>query len=70
MVSAIGVTLPCLPVNDFGHDERLRQELLDAPGAMDHLLVLLAQFVDAEDRDDVLQFAITLQNRAARGGHT
>ena len=46
----------------LGDDERLRQELLDAAGAVDDLLVLLAQFLDAEDGDDVLQFAVALED--------
>src|SRR5207247_7234906 len=39
----------------LGHQERLRQETLDPAGAGDDLLVFLAQFLDAEDGDDVLQ---------------
>ena len=46
----------------LGHDERLRQELLDAPGPVHDLLVFLAQLLDAEDGDDVLQFAVALQD--------
>src|SRR5262249_23775604 len=49
------------PVRErLGHDERLRQELLDAPRPVDDLLVLLAQLLDAEDGDDVLQLAVAL----------
>ena len=62
IVSSSDVNLPGLPVNDFGHEERLRQEPLDAAGAVHDLLVLFAQFVDAEDGDDVLQFAVPLQD--------
>ena len=46
----------------LGHEERLRQESLDAAGAVHDLLVLFAQFLDAEDGDDVLQFAVALQD--------
>src|SRR5437868_7200062 len=46
----------------LGHEERLRQELLDAAGPVHHLLVLLAQLLDAEDGDDVLQLAVALQD--------
>ena len=52
----------------FGHEERLRQEPLDAAGAMHDQLVVFAQFVDAENRDDVLQFAVALQNRLHAAG--
>src|SRR5207248_1506488 len=38
-----------------GDEERLRQEALDASGTPDHQLVVLAELVHAEDRDDVLQ---------------
>ena len=46
----------------LGHEERLRQEPLDAAGPGHDLLVLFAQFLDAEDGDDVLQFAVPLQD--------
>ena len=46
----------------LGHDERLRQELLDAPGPVHHLLVFFAQFINTQNGDDVLQFTITLQD--------
>ena len=62
IVSASGVTLPGLFGEGLGDDERLRQEPLDAAGTVDHLLVLFAQLVDAEDGDDVLQLAIALQD--------
>ena len=52
----------------FGHEERLRQEPLDAAGAMHDELVFFGQFIDAEDRDDVLQFAVALQNRLHAAG--
>src|SRR5699024_5865690 len=40
----------------------LRQELLDATSTVDDELVLFAEFVDAEDGDDVLQLLVLLQN--------
>ena len=46
----------------FGHDERLRQKPLDAAGPGHDLFVFFAEFVDAENGDDVLQFAIALEN--------
>src|SRR5579884_2047539 len=46
----------------LGHDERLRQELLDPPRPVHHLLVLFGQLLDAEDGDDVLQFAVALED--------
>ncbi len=52
----------------FGDQERLRQEPLDAAGALHDELVLFGKFVDAEDRDDVLQFAVALQNRLHAAG--
>ena len=46
----------------FGHQKRLRQEALDAPGTVDDLLIFFAQLFHAENSDDVLQFTIPLQN--------
>ena len=43
-------------------EERLRQEALDAAGAVDEDLVVLAELVDAEDGDDVLQVLVALQD--------
>ena len=40
----------------------LREETLDSPRPADDNLVLLGQFVDAEDGDDVLQFLVALQD--------
>src|SRR5690606_30711703 len=37
--------------------------------AMHHELVLLAEFVDAENRNDVLQFAVTLQRALHAAGN-
>ena len=50
---------------DLGHQKRLRQESLDTAGAMDDQLVVFAQFVDAEDRDDVLQVACSAEESSA-----
>src|SRR6185295_4011821 len=44
----------------FRHMERLRQEALDLACSTDDQLVLFRQFVHAENRDDVLQFLVTL----------
>ncbi len=46
----------------LGHKERLGQETLELTGPIHGHLVLLGEFVHAEDRDDVLQFLVTLQN--------
>src|SRR5690242_5368137 len=40
----------------------LRQEPLDATSAVDEDLVLLGELVDAEDRDDVLQLLVALED--------
>ncbi len=47
----------------FGHQKRLRQETFDTTSTMHNQLVVFAQFIDTENGDDVLQFAITLQSR-------
>src|SRR6266581_1875477 len=44
------------------HEGVLRQEPLDAPRPADDDLVLLGQLVDAEDRDDVLELLVALQD--------
>src|SRR5262245_11627763 len=49
-------------------DERLRQESLDPPGSRHDLPVLFAQFLDAENRNDVLQLAVSLQDRLHAAG--
>ena len=41
--------------------KRLREELLDAAGASDGLFIFVTQFVNTEDRDDVLQIFVALQ---------
>ena len=61
-VSAIGTYLPGETGELLGDEERLRQELLDLTRARDGELVLFRQFVDAEDRDDVLQVLVALQH--------
>ena len=62
IVSASGVYFAGLAGELLGDEERLRQEPLDLAGALHDQLVLFAQFVDAEDRDDVLQFAVALED--------
>src|SRR3954464_10439760 len=44
------------------HVERLREEALELARALDGHLVLVGQLVDAEDRDDVLQLAVALED--------
>src|SRR4051794_21912379 len=41
--------------------ERLRKEPLNTAGPRDGLLVLIAQLVDTENRDDVLKVLVALQ---------
>ena len=68
IVSASLVYWPALLVNDLGDEERLRQEPLDPAGPVDDQLVVLGQLVDAEDRDDVLQLAVALEDRLDAAG--
>jgi len=42
--------------------ERLREELLDLARARNTQLVFIRQFVETENRDDVLQIFVALQN--------
>ena len=46
----------------LGDEERLAHEPLEPSGASHGRLVLLGQLVDAEDRDDVLEVAVALQD--------
>src|SRR5690242_10841154 len=46
----------------LGDVERLRQEALDLTRALHRDLVLVGELVDAEDRDDVLQLLVALQD--------
>jgi len=46
----------------LGDEERLRQEALDAARPADDQLVLVRQLVDTEDRDDVLQLLVALED--------
>src|SRR5215472_13226802 len=46
----------------LGHEHRVGQEPLDPPRPPDGDLVLLGQFVDTKDRDDVLEFLIALED--------
>src|SRR5688572_17769399 len=48
------------------HEERLRQEALDLAGARHAELVVLAELVHAENRNDVLEILVALQ-RALHG---
>src|SRR5262245_18494759 len=50
----------------LGDVERLRQEPLDLPGARHREFVLGREFVHAEDRDDVAQLLVALQDRLHR----
>ncbi len=53
----------------FGDEERLREEALDLARALDGQLVLVGELVDAEDRDDVLQLLVALQDLLDFVGH-
>jgi peptide chain release factor 1 len=57
-----GTVEPGLAGELLGHQQVLRQEALDAPGPPDELPVLFGELVDAEDRDDVLQVGVALQD--------
>ena len=46
----------------FGHEERLGEEALDLARPLHGQLVLVGELVDAEDRDDVLQLLVALQD--------
>src|SRR2546422_900759 len=49
-----------------GHEERLGQEALHPAGARHQLLVFFGQLVHSQDRDDVLQILVTLQDPIRR----
>ena len=53
---------------DLGHEERLAHEPLEPPRPGDGRLVLLGQLVDPEDRDDVLEVAVALQDALGLAG--
>src|SRR5215469_13056829 len=46
----------------LGHEHRVGQEPLDPAGPLHRHPVLLGQLVDAQDRDDVLQLGVALQD--------
>ena len=50
------------PGERLGDEERLRQEALDLARPADRQLVLVGELVDAEDRDDVLELLVALQD--------
>src|SRR5687767_11600388 len=52
----------------LGHCERLRHEALQTPRAADDELVFFRQLVHAENRDDVLQLLVPLENALHRRG--
>ena len=66
MVSASLTYLPGNAGELLGHVERLREEPLDLARARHGQLVFVAQFVDAENGDDVLQILVALQNALHR----
>src|SRR5438874_3801628 len=53
----------------FGHEEGLREEALDLARALHRQLVLVGELVDAEDRDDVLQLLVALEDLLDRVGY-
>ena len=61
-VSLIETYLPGRPVKTSADEERLRREALEPPRSGDGRLVLLGQLVDPEDRDDVLEVAVALED--------
>src|SRR5262245_56572536 len=44
------------------HEEWLREEELDLPGARDHQFVFFRELVNSQDGNDVLQILVLLQN--------
>src|SRR5208282_2935401 len=46
----------------LGNVERLREEALELARAVDGHAIVVGELVDAEDRDDVLQLLVALQN--------
>ena len=52
----------------LGHEERLRQELLDLAGPAHGHLVLVGELVHAQDGDDVAQVLVALQDLLHLGG--
>lgn len=53
----------------FGNEVGLRHEPLDLSGAGYDQLVVVAEFIDPENCDDVLQFSVALQNLLNFSGH-
>ena len=53
----------------LGDEERLRQEPLNLARARDRQLVVFGELVDAENRDDVLEVLITLQDLLHRSSN-
>ena len=53
---------PRLSSEDFGDEEGLREESFQTSGTMHDHLVIFTQFIDTENCDNILQFAVTLQN--------
>ena len=51
-----------LPGELLGHEEVLREETLNTPGTRHGDLVLFGELVDPEDRDDVLEILVLLQD--------
>ena len=51
------------PCKLLGHMEGLGTEPLDLAGPRDGELVLFTQFLDPEDRDNILQFLVPLKGR-------
>src|SRR5581483_5928288 len=59
-----------LKAGELRRDEhRLRQEFFDLPRARHGQLVLVRKFLDSENRDDVLQVLVALQNRLHPARH-
>ena len=61
-MSASDTYLPLIAGELLGHMERLREELLDLAGARHGLFVIVGKLVDAENRDDVLQILVALED--------
>ena len=50
----------------LGHEERLREELLDLAGARHRELLVFAELINTQNGDDVLQVLVALQHALHR----
>jgi hypothetical protein len=60
---AKGRDLAGLARKDFGHQKRLGEKAFQSASAVDDQFVLLAQFINPEDGDDVLELTVPEASR-------